>query len=267
MWKSYQDMQAYVLERYDKHKRSLPRRDSFDQYKVLVSESMLQQTQVERVIPKFHARMDAFPTMKSLAEASVKDLLTYRSWLGFNARALRLQQTAKQIIQDYNGILPSQREILRTLPGIWAYTSASLLAFVYNLPAPVVDTNIRRVYIWLLDLEQTITPHTLEKIVSDTIPQWRANDWFNALMDIGATLLTTKKTWIKPRSKQSRFVWSPRQVRWAIIRHLIQHGQEHVHTLKREFAHTHFDQIVVWLQQDGLVVCDNEYCRLPQENA
>jgi len=227
---------------------------------------MLQQTQVYRVIPKFSAWIERFPTMQDLAQASTKDVLTYRSWLWFNSRALRLQQTAKILITDYNGVLPKERDILRTLPWVWAYTSASLLAFVYNMPAPVIDTNITRVLIWLLGLEETITHGALEKIVIQTIPEKRANDWFNALMDIGATLLTSKKTGIKPRSKQSRFVWSPRQVRWAIIRHLINHGKEYLQTLRTHWHHEKFDSIVQWLQQDGLIQCDNESCWLPSDH-
>lgn len=260
--RTYAEMHSYVLDWYADNKRILPWRDTFDPYMVLVSETMLQQTQVERVIPKFHTRMDALPTFDALAEASTEDLLRLWSGLWFNSRVLRLQQAAQLLLERFDGVLPRDRDLLQTLPGVWPYTSAALLAFVYNLPAPVVDTNIRRVYIWLLSLDVDISDRALEAIVEESIPEHLANDWFNALMDIGATLLTSKKTWIKPRSQQSRFAGSPRQTRGAVVRHLLHHGPTWLDVLRREYAHPQFIDIIAWLEKEGMIVCDENVCKI-----
>jgi A/G-specific adenine glycosylase len=156
--------QQKILSRYQIHKRDLPRRDTFDPYKVLVSETMLQQTQVDRVIPKFLAWMETLPTLRDLAAVEKHTLLSLWSGLGFNSRAIRLQQAAKIIVDSSNVLsnpppqavplpyqgghldgFPTNREEWMALPGIGPYTSAAILAFAFNQEVPVVDTNIRRV--------------------------------------------------------------------------------------------------------------------------
>lgn len=166
-----QALQKKILDRYAKHKRVLPWRDSFDGYKVLVSESMLQQTQVDRVIPKFNAFMQRLPTMNDLAEVDKVTLLTLWSGLGFNARALRLQQCAQEVCTRFGGKLPKDRDVLLSLPGIGPYTSASLLAFTYNIAAPVIDTNIRRVLLHELQIEEPSTLQEREALALACIPE------------------------------------------------------------------------------------------------
>lgn len=245
--------QKKILDRYTTNKRDLPRRDTFDQYKVLISETMLQQTQVERVIPKYLAFLGMFPTLHSLAEAPKEALLFARSWLGFNSRVLRLQTSARILLEKYDGILPRERETLLLLPGIWSYTSCSLLVFTYNIPAPVIDTNIRRILIYELALPEDISQKQLEKIALDSIPPWRANDRHNALMDYGTYVLTSKKTGIKPLSKQSRFVWSRRQVRGNIIKHLLTHGPTLRTVLENHYPHEENDAIIDQMIHDQLI--------------
>lgn len=247
-------LQTKVLDRYSIHKRELPRRDIFDTYKVLVSEIMLQQTQVDRVIPKYLAFLESFPDRESLAKAPKTLLLQHRSWLGFNSRALRLQQCAQKVLSDYDGILPRSRETLLTLPGIWAYSSCSLLAFAYNLPAPVIDTNIRRIFISEFSLPETITTKELETIAMACIPEGKSNDRYNALMDYGSLVLTANKTGIKPVSKQSSFHWSRRQIRGKILKHLLQHGSTDISNLAIQYPHAEFSSIIdemilAWLLQ------------------
>ncbi len=246
--------QKKILDRYTLHKRLLPRRDTFDQYKVLVSETMLQQTQVERVIPKFNAFMHTFPTLDSLAQAPKELLLRHRSGLWFNSRALRLQACAKQLLEQHGWVLPHDREILQTLPGIWPYTSWALLAFTYNLPVPVIDTNIRRIFIHELHLPEDISTIQLEQVAIQHIPEWGANDWYNALMDYGSSVLTSKKTGIKPISKQSRFVWSRRQIRGKILKHLLNHWPTATTVLANLYPHDAFDEIVEQMRTEHLVV-------------
>lgn len=252
---SIHTFQSTILDRYSENKREgLPWRDSFDPYWVFVSEVMLQQTQVDRVIPKFEAFIDEVPTFLALAELDKPTLLTLRSGLWFNARALRLQQSAKIVVEQYGWDLPQDRQTLQTLPGIGRYCSASLLAFVFNKTAPVVDTNIRRVFIHELGIGEKTKPADLEAIAVMVTPEWKANDWNNALMDYGALEATAAKTGIKPTSKQSRFAWSKRQVRGNILKWLIKHGPTPVEFFATKFPHDAFDQIVNWMVADALIV-------------
>lgn len=257
-----QGFQTTILERYAENKRTgLPRRDSFDQYYVLVSEIMLQQTQVERVIPKFDAFISTLPDLWSLAEVDTKTLLKLWSWLGFNSRALRLRQTAQILIEEHQGSLPKDRSVLQSLPGIGAYSSASLLAFVYNISAPVVDTNIRRVLISELWLEPTVPRKWLEAVALAVTPDGLANDWNNALMDYGSIVATAKNTWIQSQSKQSKFAWSKRQVRGQVLKHLLGRPSATYHELQTRFTHTAFDAILKGMVDEGIISKQwEQYC-------
>ena len=169
-------IQQNILSWYTQNGRKLPRRETKDPYAIHISEVMLQQTQVDRVIPYFHQRMKDFPDYKTLAQATKTDLLSHRSGLGFNSRVLRLQQCAQIIVEKWeNGewkdkFLPKDREILQKLPGIGPYTSAAIMAFSRNLSIPVIDTNIRRVLIFLFKLPETITTKALEAFAKTVIP-------------------------------------------------------------------------------------------------
>lgn len=170
-------IQQNILSWYSKNGRKLPRRETTDPYAIHISEVMLQQTQVDRVIPYFHRRMNDFPDYQTLAKASKTELLSHRSGLGFNSRALRLQICAQEIIQKWkdgewrNGEIPKDRDILQKLPGIGPYTSAAIMAFARNIAVPVIDTNIRRVLIFLFKLPETITPKALESFAKTVIPK------------------------------------------------------------------------------------------------
>lgn len=251
-----QALQKKILDRYAKHKRVLPWRDSFDGYKVLVSESMLQQTQVDRVIPKFNAFMQRLPTMNDLAEVDKVTLLTLWSGLGFNARALRLQQCAQEVCTRFGGKLPKDRDVLLSLPGIGPYTSASLLAFTYNIAAPVIDTNIRRVLLHELQIEEPSTLQEREALALACIPEWKSNDRHNALMDYGSLIATAKRTWIKPLSKQSTFSWSVRQARGQILKSLLAHGHLSQKQLLDLIPHQHLERALATLIKEGTIVLE-----------
>ncbi len=216
--------------------------------------------------------MKDFPDYTTLAKASKTDLLSHRSGLGFNSRVLRLQQCAQTIIQnsecrvqnwlvfknwtlkirnwaDISGL----RTELQKLPGIGPYTSAAIMAFARNLPVPVIDTNIRRVLIFLFKLSETITAKALEAFAETVIPQWKSRDWHNALMDQWALLLTARKTKIKPLSKQSKFEWSDRQVRGWTMKQLVKHGTLFMKDIEEEFPHKEVKKIVKELQEEGLI--------------
>jgi len=175
------------------------------------------------------------------------------SWLWFNSRVVRLQKTAQILVENYNSTIPRDRNQLLSLPWIWAYCSASLLAFTYNIPAPVVDTNIRRVFIHELWIDEKTPQKWLEAIAFAVTPEWRANDWNNALMDYGSKVATVAATGIKSLSKQSKFAGSKRQVRGNIIKWLVANGPTQITDLSKQFSHKEFDSIVEWLLKEWLV--------------
>ena len=272
MFMNIQTIQQNILSRYDKNGRKLPWRQTKDPYAIHISEVMLQQTQVDRVIPYFHQRMKDFPDYKTLAKASKTDLLRHRSGLWFNSRVLRLQQCAQKIIENWelkieNGLefrnwkleirnsinLTELRAELQNLPWIGPYTSAAIMAFARNLPVPVIDTNIRRVLIFLCKLSETITAKELEEFATKIIPSWKSRDRHNALMDQWALLLTARKTKIKPLSKQSKFEGSDRQVRWWTMKQLTKNWELKIENIQEEFPHKNVKNILKGLQKEGLI--------------
>lgn len=182
--------QALLLPWYDSSARDLPWRRTRDAYAVLVSEVMLQQTQVERVIPKYEQFLARFPTLASLAEASTADVIRIWSPLGYNRRAINLQRLARTVVAEHDGRLPEDVNVLRSFPGIGRYTAAAVACFAFGRREPVVDTNIRRVLNRLQGGSDGATSRAgeIERLAAAYLPEERAGDWSQALMDLGATL-------------------------------------------------------------------------------
>jgi len=190
-----------LLAWYERDGRAhLPWRDTRDPYAILVSEVMLQQTQVERVLPKYREWMARFPTLASLAEAPTAEAIKAWAGLGYNSRAVRLQQIARQAMSDYGGKLPDTLEGLMALKGIGRYTAGALACFAYELPVATVDTNIRRV-LWRLFRGIEVVPwpagepasRALLALAEWALPRPRAYDWQQALMDLGATICLARR--------------------------------------------------------------------------
>jgi len=139
--------QKRIYHYYDTQGRDLPWRKRVTPYRVLASEIMLQQTQVDRVIERYKAFLTAFPDFSTLAKAPLPKLLKIWSGMGYNRRALALRKLAQVVVAEHNGRLPSDPDILVTLPGIGKYTAGAVSAFAFNKPVVFMDTNIRRVYI------------------------------------------------------------------------------------------------------------------------
>jgi len=214
-----------VLGQFARHGRDLPWRKRVTPYRVLVSEIMLQQTQVERVIDKYNEFLAAFPDFQSLAEAPPAKLLRLWSGMGYNRRALALTQLAKVIVAEYKGRLPSDPEQLVALPGIGPYTAGAIAAFAFNKPVIFMDTNIRRVYIHeFFQDRKNIHDDELLPLVRQTLDAKDARTWYNALMDYGTML---KKEHDNPNkrsahyTRQSPFENSNRQVRGRIVKALV----------------------------------------------
>ncbi|MEO7002311.1 MAG: A/G-specific adenine glycosylase [Ktedonobacterales bacterium] len=190
-----------LLTWYAAHGRThLPWRATRDPYAVLVAEIMLQQTQVERVLPKYRAFMQRFPTLQALAEAPTGEVIKEWAGLGYNMRAVRLQTIARQTVETNNGALPATLDGLLALKGIGRYTAGAVACFAFDLPVATVDTNIRRV-LWRMfrGIEPGAWPtgeaatRALLALAAWALPQNAAYDWQQALMDLGATICVSRK--------------------------------------------------------------------------
>ncbi len=213
--------QRRVLDYYQANKRAMPWRETYDLYDVLVSEIMLQQTQVLRVIPKFEAFMKRFPSIQSLADASLADVLITWQGLGYNRRAKYLHEAAKQLIVSNP---PTTLDDLIRLPGIGKNTAAAICAYVYNQPVAFIETNIRTVYIHEFFQDRAdVSDKEILEIVARTIDSSNPREWYWALMDYG-TFLKSQNLGSITRSrayvKQSAFQGSLRQARGDILRRL-----------------------------------------------
>ena len=144
---SLREFRKMVLTYYADHGRDLAWRTTTDPYRILVSEIMLQQTQVERVTVKYPAFIAAFPDFPSLAGAPLSDVLAVWQGMGYNRRAISLQKCARRVVEEYDTSLPQDPEVLETFPGIGRATAASICAFAFNMPVIFIETNIRRVFI------------------------------------------------------------------------------------------------------------------------
>jgi len=223
--------QETVWEYYRKQARQgLPWRraeadGSFDPYKIMVSEIMLQQTQVSRVVPKFAAFLREFPTAQALASAPLAAVLIAWSGLGYNRRAKFLWQAAQAIVTQYHGRMPRTVTELKALPGIGVHTAGAILAYAYNEPVVFIETNIRTVFIhhFFADETEPVPDAALVALVSQTLDHEYPREWYWALMDYGVHLKQTVgnvSRRSKSYTKQSAFKGSLRQIRGAVIREL-----------------------------------------------
>lgn len=219
------ELRKTVREHYERNGRALPWRETDDPYRILVSEIMLQQTQVERVALKYEDFLGRFPHFAALAGADLRDLLSAWQGLGYNRRALALQQTAQLILERFQGNLPDSAETLVTLPGIGPATAGALLAFVFEQPVVFIETNIRRVFIhWFFPDRDAVKDSEILPLVEKAMDRDRVRSWYYALMDYGA-MLKGKEPNPNRRSahyqKQSTFEGSNRQIRGLILKALI----------------------------------------------
>ena len=221
------DILSRVLLHHRDNQRIFPWRETSNPYHILVSEYMLQQTQTDRVVPKYISFLKKFPKVTTLASSTRKDVLTLWSGLGYNRRAFALHEAAKILVAEYDGIVPEEREMLLTLPGVGEYTASAVLAFAYDKPVVMIETNIRTVLLHhalqnmkevadetISTFVERLLQHALEQGVSPRI-------FYSAMMDYGAHLKaqgvrTNARS--KHYTKQSKFDGSVRQARGALLR-------------------------------------------------
>jgi A/G-specific adenine glycosylase len=290
---------AAILRWYRRSARDLPWRRRSDPYAVLVSEVMLQQTQVARVVSKFEEFLAAFPTMESLASASLADVLRLWSGLGYNSRAKRLLETARTVVRDFDGHVPRAIAELRTLPGIGRYTAGAIASFAYGADEAAVDVNVGRVLSRALLGRDRTTGSAIWELAARVLPRGRAGTWNHALMDVGATFCRANPDCAgcparrvcafsasgKPERKIGErrgrvlaakipFIGSRRYYRGRVVRALTSAPRLSLLALgekvKEDFAATDvawLRDLVLELERDGLVAMDETrgQVRLPQD--
>ncbi len=212
------DVYAY----YKTHKRVLPWRDIKDPYRVLVSEVMLQQTQVRRVLEKYEQFLRAFPNLGALSRAALRDIMRVWQGLGYNRRALALKDLASVIAARHRGKVPQTIEELEALPGIGKVSARAIYAFAYNKPSVFIETNIRSVFIhYFFKDARAVTDEDIASLVAQTLDRRNPRQWYYALMDYGVAL---KEAHPNPGRKsahyrkQAPFQGSRRQVRGAVLK-------------------------------------------------
>jgi A/G-specific adenine glycosylase len=227
-----QQFQKKILSFYRKNRRELPWRNTTDPYKILLSEFMLQQTQVNRVILYYEKWIAKWPTIDDLADASIAEVLQMWMGLGYNTRAVNLHKAARKIVAKFDSDVLETMKHYKDVPGVGRYTSQAVMIFSTNANLVTVDTNIRRIFIKEFNLSQKISDKELWMLAEKCFPMGKSRDWHNALMDYGALFLTAKKTGIKSKTQQSRFEGSDRQLRARIIRILL-HSDESLTNMSR----------------------------------
>jgi len=255
-----EQFQEVVWAYYHDHGRDLPWREpatngSFDPYRIMVSEIMLQQTQAARVVPKYYQFLKEFPTVADLAEAPLSAVLKTWSGLGYNRRAKFLWQAAGIIAGSSDGF-PADSVELAKLPGIGPNTAAAVLVYAFNQPLIFVETNIRTVFIHHFFTDRTgISDKELIPFIKDTLDTENPREWYWALMDYGVFLKSTVGNVTRDSrhyTKQSAFHGSRRQLRGEIIRRLTTRTYT-AHQLSQELSDNRLDAVLDDLVQESLI--------------
>ncbi len=247
----------------------MPWRETNDPYRILVSEFMLQQTQVERVLGKYPLFIGAFPDFQALAAAPLRDVLAIWQGLGYNRRAVNLWTTAQKVVEEHHGKLPGTADELLRMPGIGRATAGAVLAFAFNRPVVFIETNIRRVFIHFFFQGRTdVRDSEILPLVEAALDHDNPRQWYYALMDYGAML---GRQSLNPNrrsahyTRQAAFEGSDRQVRGRIIRELLRQGALTGKDLSSQLdiEGDRLRKILAGLEQDGLIVRRKRCYSLP----
>lgn len=253
---------AVVQDYYRLHGRhNLPWRQvahdgTLDPYAVLVSELMLQQTQVARVIPKYLQFLERFPTIQDLARAPLVEVLSIWSGLGYNRRAKFLQAAAQMVTTAYGGTVPDEQAKLVLLPGVGQNTAGAIMAYAYNQPVPFIETNIRTVFIdAFFPARQRVSDAEIVPLVAATLDHANPREWYWALMDYGSHLKAIKPNPSRASTHhtvQSRFEGSRRQLRGQVLRELLD-GPKKRTQLEELYTDSRLMEVVDALQKEGFI--------------
>ncbi len=264
------EFQKTVLTFYRKEGRhTLPWRTTKNPYRILVSEVMLQQTQVERVIPYYKAFLKKFPTIQALAEASLGDVLRVWQGLGYNRRAKMLHEAVKTTMINHSGRMPREYDALVALSGVGEYTARAIRVFAYNKPEVMIETNIRAVFLhhFFTKKENISDKEIVSYMIQSGIPKnTEPRAWYASLMDYGSYL---KKTHPNPSRKsthhikQKSFKGSDREIRGALLRAVSDNPQTILQLQKLPFEKERTKTQVNALLKEGLLEKKGRWYRLP----
>ncbi len=223
---------------YHSRMRDLPWRKTSDPYRIFISEMMLQQTRAERVVEKYEQFIRVFPDFATLANAPLQQVLEVWQGLGYNRRALYLIQSARKVMDEFGGNLPSDPEVLEGFPGIGHATASEIAAFAFHYPSVFIETNIRRVFIhFFFGDAREIRDREILPLVERTLDRDNPREWYYALMDYGV-MLKGKGANPNLRSahyqKQSPFHGSNRQLRGRILRIITASRERSLEEIVRE---------------------------------
>lgn len=262
------ELTPFLYDFYDREARVMPWRSHPSPYGVLVSEIMLQQTQVPRVIEKYAEFMRAFPTLQSLAEAPTDQLLKVWQGLGYNRRALNLRKAAQAIITHHQGSVPETLEALDALPGIGPATAASISAFAFNKPVVFIETNVRSVFIHFFFPGQTeVADKDILPLVEQALDRTNSRKWYSAIMDYGTVLkkqVTNPSRKSKHYTKQSKFEGSERQLRGKVLKILTKQSKIETQKLKSELGDTRLENVLEQLTAEGFITQNKETIMLKE---
>lgn len=258
-----------VWNHYEAHGRhELPWRKTKDPYRILVSEVMLQQTQVERVIPFYQLWLKRFPTIATLARAPLSDVLIAWQGLGYNRRAKGLWESARSVVREHGGRLPKSPEELKKLPGIGPYTAAAVAAFAHNQDVVFVETNIRTAILYhFFPGESVVDDKRVIELLEKLHSHGDSRRWYSALMDYGSSLKrqgVRLNTRTKGYVKQKTFKGSNREARGVILRALAR-GPLHLKQLIVVLGEDRKPQVIAQISKlvkEGLIEQHGSVCRL-----
>lgn len=262
--------QKIIFDWWKENKRDLPWRHTHDPYRILVSEVMLQQTQVSRVMPVYEVFLEKFPTVVSLANASVADVLRAWKGMGYNRRALYLKKTAQDVVQIYDGIFPTDHVLLQKLSGIGPYTAGAIEVFAYKKDVSMVDTNIRKIITHFFFDDVPQKEKIILEVAHKVVPTGKSWQWHQALMDYGALVMAKKKREKSVAQKvQIPFISSDRYYRGMILDDLREKSQKEI-LLKKKYISNfslsveRITVILSKLKRDGLIEIISGVVSLPR---
>ena len=260
------DFNRIIWAQYRRSARAaLPWRHTRDPYAILVSEIMLQQTQVARVEEYYKKFLKRFPHFRALARAKQSDVLKAWQGLGYNRRALFLKRSAEIVVKQYGGKLPHDRVALESLPGIGRGTSGALRAFAFNKPEIFIETNIRRVFIhFFFKKQKNVTDAALERYIERSVDRKNPREWYWALMDYGAAMKNANPNRRSAHyKKQSAFAGSDRELRGKIVHSTLSQKRNKLSAkeLLKALAipRERFISIIARLEREGFVVMKGDY--------
>lgn len=264
--RTFRDM---IFTWWESNRRDLPWRRTRDPYRILVSEVMLQQTQVSRVLPKYQEFLTLFPDVFALAQAPASAVLRAWKGMGYNRRALYLKRTAEVVVADYHGKFPDSELLLTKFPGVGTYTARAIMVFAFEKNVAMVDTNIRQILVHFFFDGLSQKEKLIKELADTLVPAGKSWAWHQALMDYGALALprdATKRTATKKTAIP--FKDSDRYYRGKIVDCLREKKQKEKELLTRftnkyGVGQDRYTQIVSGLIKDGLVVRRKNILALP----